>query len=121
MFELSPEILMARRSWSTSQAAFAGNVARRLDGPVEIGWYDQHVHPEAGAFALVRPQGEHAALAGEILKVTVGVKPIFVYVFGSEVEIPTDLALYRRAFMEFEVPTVGTINAVVEVVEDALA
>ncbi|MGH2898977.1 MAG: hypothetical protein ACRDMZ_09920 [Solirubrobacteraceae bacterium] len=111
-----PEILMGRRAFPTAQQLLAGVPLRRLPALVEVGWYGTETHSETGAFAVVRSGWGLDDLLGEVLKVTVGRRSVFVYVIGAR-GVPTDIALARRAFFEVGRLSHETLPAVVEVVE----
>lgn len=110
-----PEILIGRRAFPMTQQLFAG-VGRRLPEQVDIGWYGTETHPEAGAFALVRDGWGLDELIGEILRVTVGTRAVFVYVVGAR-GVPTDIALSRRAFLALGRLSHESLTMTVEVVE----
>jgi hypothetical protein len=112
------EVNYGRRAFPEAQALLGGGVYARVGVFINVGWYDTETHPEAGAFAVVRPDGPHVDLVGEILKVTAEARSVFVYVVSSA-DIPPglDMALYRRAFLGLAVLARESISCMVEIVE----
>lgn len=119
VYDVDEEVHVGRRAFGEAQDAFRDVPSARLDNFVDVGWYGTETHPEAGAFALVREGGPLEYLVGEILAVTRDVsadpQPTFVYVVGA-LPIPDDLALYRRAFLNFSGLFNDTVRCVVEVI-----
>jgi hypothetical protein len=114
MAVIEPEILIGRRAFATAQQLLAGVPLRRL-GRIDVGWYGTDTHPEQGAFAVVRDGAGLAELVGEVLKVTVGSRVVFVYVVGAR-GVPAQLAVSRRAFLALGLLSLDSVPAVVEVV-----
>lgn len=112
---VEPELLVARRAFPTAQRLLAGVAMRRLPSRIEVGWFGTEVEPEAGAVAIVRLGAGLDDLIGEVLRVEVGDRSIFVYVLGAR-GIPTDLAVARRAFLALGLLSHEALPAVVEVV-----
>lgn len=110
-----PEILIGRRAFATAQTLFAGVAARRLPERTDVGWYGTETHAEIGAFAVVRDGWGLDDLIGEVLRVSVGRRAVFVYVVGAR-GIPTDIALARRAFLGLGLLSSEALSAVIEVV-----
>lgn len=111
-----PEILTGRRAFPKAQQLLAGVPLRRLPERVNVGWYGTETHPEAGSFAVVRDGAGLDDLIGEVLRVAVGARSVFVYVVGAR-GVPTDLALARRPFLALGLLSQESLPAVVEVVE----
>lgn len=113
---VEPEILTGRRAFAVTQQLFEGVPVRRLPALVDVGWYGTETEPETGAFAVVRDGWGLDDLIGEVLKVTVGQRAVFVYVIGAR-GVPTDIALARRAFFAIGRLAHETLPALIEVVE----
>jgi hypothetical protein len=110
------EVLAGRRAFATAQQLLSGVPVGRLAQRVDVGWYDTSTHPETGAFALVREAWGMGDLLGEVLRVSVGRREVFVYVVGAR-GIPTDIALARRAFLSLGRLSNESLRATVEVVQ----
>lgn len=111
-----PEVLIGQRAFPESQRIFAGAPFRRLAERVEVGWYGTDTHPLTGAFAVVREGAGLDDLIGEVIRLSWRGRESYVYVLAAR-GVPTDIALYRRAFF----PTLAglwrvSIPCIVEVV-----
>ena len=115
MAVIEQEILDGRRAFPKTQQLFFGVAVRRLPVRVAVGWYGTETHPEAGAFAVVREDGPYGDLVGEMLRLAVGTREVFVYCIGAR-GVPTDIAVTRRAFLSLGRLSLESITAVVEVV-----
>lgn len=115
VYDVEPEVFAGRRAFATAQTLLQGVALRRLDEFVDVGWYDTSVHPESGCFAVVRDGGPLTDLVGEILHVTRGDRSVFAYCVGRRA-VPTDLALYRRAFRAIAILPMEVVATTVEVV-----
>jgi hypothetical protein len=91
------EVLAGRRAFPMTQQLLAGAIRSRMPAPIETDWHDTGLHPETGAFALVREDGGLDDLIGEIVKVTYGRRSVFVYVLASAQTV-SSLSLARRAY-----------------------
>jgi hypothetical protein len=111
------EVADARRAFPQAQVLLAGAPISQLPAFVSVGWYDSTVHAETGAFALVREDGPYTDLVGEVIRVSYRARQAYVYVVGATLDLPVDLALYRRAFLELALLTRSSVSCVVEVIE----
>jgi hypothetical protein len=109
--------LMGRRAFATAQAAFAGEPAGdRERRRMSVGWHAPEFDTETGYFALVDDGDVGAAdLIGEIVKVTIEGRSIYVYVLGARA-LPTRLSLCRQAFVHLARLSLDSVDAIVEVV-----
>lgn len=100
--QLEPEILLSRRAWAVSQAAFEGGLLRVAANFEEVGWHSNEVYSETGAIAVVQAGGGLDDLIGEIVRVRrrlpAGDRVVLVYVAGSAA-IPQRFSVTRRAFL----------------------
>lgn len=108
------EVAATRRAYPKAQELLAGVPYSRVPAFVDVGWHDSSAYPETGATAVVRADGPHAELAGEILLVTYRNRSTFVLVRAGA-DVPYDLSLYRRAFLELALLAKEKISCVVEV------
>lgn len=114
--QAEPEVLNARRAFSTAQGLLAGEPLTRLPTELDIGWYDTQTHPEVGSFALVGIDSGLDDWIGEILLVTANARACYVYVIGSA-DLPVGLSLARRAFCALAVLSVEELPSLVQVVQ----
>lgn len=110
------EINVGRRGFPEAQRLFASGLERRVGSLIDVGWYGTEVHPESGAFALVRIGGPLEDLVGEVVRVA---RPdtereAYVYVLGAR-DVPEDLVLFRRAFAELGGLYLERLSCLVEV------
>lgn len=111
-----PEILMGLRGFPDAQLDLAGSALSQWPGIVDVSWYDTAIRPEVGSFAVVRDGGPMGDLVGEILRIVYGERSVFVYCIGAS-DVPTDLALARRAFLALDVLNRESISVLVQVIE----
>lgn len=117
MAEREQEIEWARRAYPKAQELLsAATPINRLAGFVPVGWHDTATHPLTGALAVVRIGGELEPLIGDILRVAWRHWSTFVYVVGAR-DVPFELSLARRAFMDLANLAAESIDCVVEVCE----
>lgn len=109
------EVQWGRRAFPVSQALMLGTPVSRVQGLIETGWYDTSVHPEEGAFCLVDRAGPLADLLGDIVKITLKDRFIFVYCIGTS-SLPFPIALARRAYLSLALLNTEFIKPLVEVV-----
>lgn len=112
---VEPEVMLGRRAFPMAQQLLAGSVESQLPQLVETGWHDTSVHPETGAFALVRQGAGLDDLIGEILRVQAQDRTAYVYCLGSA-DVPTDLSLARRAFLALGLLALESLGTSVAVV-----
>lgn len=112
-----PELLVIRRAFPEAQRLLAGTPFSRVGTTTDVGWHSTETHPELGSsHALVRSDAGLDDLIGEVLRITRGSRePIFVWVIGAR-DLPTDVSVARRAFMELGLLSVESVECVVEVV-----
>lgn len=108
-------VMIGRRAYPTAQVLLSGVPLYKIPRFVDVGWYDTRIHPETGAFAVIREDGPLEELAGEVLRVTCGRRSTFVYCAGSA-DVPTDLALYRRAYLDLMLLSREAVPCIVEVI-----
>lgn len=109
------ELLDSRRAFPMAQSLLGDVPSRRLSGLVTVGWHANDVHPEAGSVAVVGRLSPLAGLVGDIVRVTVGTRQVFVFVLGAR-DVPVDLSLARRPFSVLALLTTTSVSAIVEVV-----
>lgn len=119
IYDLEEGIYVGRRAFPKAQEILGTAVIERVPGFTTVGWYDTSVHPESGAFALVREGSTLEELVGEVVRVTrtlqSGTRSVYVYVVAAY-GITEDLQLYRRAFLQIaNLPEETVENCVVEV------
>lgn len=112
---IEPEVQHARRAFPMAQTLLAGVPTGDLPTAVDIGWYDTSTHPEIGSFAVVGRESPHEDWIGEIILVSANGRACFVYVIASA-DVPTPLALARRAFAEIATLSTESIAALVQVI-----
>jgi len=100
ILEYETELMWGRRSFWTAQtwfAQFAG--VQAVHQNVSINWHGTTTDLNAGSFAVVRSGSSLQSLVGDILKVWIGSRSVFVYCCADSDIILTDISLYQRAFM----------------------
>ncbi len=112
---VTEELLDSRRAFPRAQELLGGVPSRRLPGLAATGWHSNDVHPEAGSVAVVGRLSPLAGLVGDIVRVTVGTRQVFVLVLGAR-DVPVDLSLARRPFAALALLTTTSLSAIVEVV-----
>lgn len=97
---LEPEVALGRRAFPEAQRLLVTQPLRLATDLKTCGWHGTNVHPEDGAFALVRsgPEGFQDEYVGEVLRLTVGSRSCIAYVLAAR-DLPWDVSLTRRAFM----------------------
>lgn len=115
IYDIDEEVLLGRRAFAVSQAAWNRAPVRRVPRFVTVGWYDTVVDAEGGPFALVDRDAGLDDLVGEIIKVSREHLSVFVYVIGSA-DLEFDFGLARRAFLEISVLANERLPCVLEVV-----
>lgn len=109
------EVNAGRRAFAQAQELFSGApIATPLT--LDVGWYDSTVNAETGCFAVVDVNGDNTDLVGEIVSVAYADRIVFVYVIDMA-DIPTSIALYRRAFGAISQLGATSIEATVAVVD----
>lgn len=114
--QVEPEVLHARRAFADAQGLLAGEPTAALPTRVQVGWYDTSVHPETGSFAVVAADSGLDDWIGEVLFVQANGRACFVYVMGGA-EVPTPLALARRAFCALGALSTEELSSLVQVVQ----
>lgn len=115
------ELMMSRRAFPVAQDAFAGPVLREVSAAAAVGWYYTDLHREIGSIALVRENGPHVDLVGEIVKVTrtmaTETRVVYAYVYATAPILEEwDLALSRRAFLGLGILANEQLDCRVEVI-----
>lgn len=113
--DIEPDIVKAQRPFPQAQELLAGTPVSRVPNYVDVGWYDSSVDARRGAFCFAAT-GEHEDLVGDILRIAVAGRAIYVVCLGQR-DIPTPLAVTRRAFFpQLGLLTVSSVPCLVEVV-----
>jgi hypothetical protein len=117
--QLDLNLMMSRRAFPVAQAAFEGAVLRTAAANAVIGFHGSDTSAETGAVALVREDGDHVDLVGEIVRVSRRLsgetRTVLVYVFGTG-PILDDLSLTRRGFMGLGILAAETLECSIEVI-----
>jgi hypothetical protein len=117
--QVEPEILLSRRAWAVSQAAFDGGLLRVAASFEPVGWHSNEIYSETGAIAVVQAGGGLDDLVGEIVRVRRrlpgGDRVALVYVAGSEAT-PQRFSVSRRVFLALGNLALETVVAKLEVV-----
>lgn len=100
--QLDLDLMNSRRAFPEAQALFDGAALSLVAEGAKIAWHGSDLHPETGCIALVREDGPHVDLIGEIVKVSRTLptkrRTVFAYVYATAA-IDADLSLARRTFM----------------------
>lgn len=106
-----PILLAARRAFAVAQSMLAGSPIGQ-SRKVTAGWYDSSVNPESGSFAVVQTGAGLDDLIGEVIVVAYKRRSVFAYVLQAA-DVPTQVAVTRRAFLALSVLTAEQIAATV--------
>lgn len=110
----------ARLPFPEAQRIFAAGSPQLSEALVSrIGWHGTATDLERGSFAIVREDGPLAHLIGERLRITRGdrVGRLQVYVYcHSRLELPDDLSVPRRIYLQLGLPAEDDIPVTVEIV-----
>lgn len=111
------EVLLAQQAHLDAQAALAGELDHRIVDLHECSWFGTAQVTNRGYFALVTPEGPLAELVGDFISVRnwrTG-RAVRAYVVGGLADMPTPLALARRAFFDIEVLSASSVTVEIEV------
>ena len=111
-----PEVLNGKRVFSKAQELFAGASVSVVPRVVSCTWYGTDVHEERGAFCLVKADTDLVSLVGDHLRIMHGAREVLVYCLGSNADIPTEIALTRRAYMQLTFLATEELNVEVQVI-----
>lgn len=108
IFDTEPEIQDGQRAFVTTQDLFAGQPQTiQVANPMDCSWYGTNVDPYRGAFCVVQVGAGLELLVGEFVSFSVARRhppvTIICYCLGERTEIPTPIAVTRRAWMNLEI------------------
>jgi hypothetical protein len=91
-----PEVLRARLSFPDAQRALEG--VTQSYGAVRVGWHGTTMSVERGSFALAQEDTVYEDLVGDVLRIEVAGRSVFVYVAGMYPDMPSPLMVTRRVW-----------------------
>lgn len=97
MLPPEPAVLAARQGFADAQVSLTGIVAPQ--GYYQLSWYGTTISDERGSFGVVAADGPLFQLVGQFAQLTVATRSVNVYIIGGAVNLLTDLAVTRRAYL----------------------
>lgn len=112
-----PEILDGSRAWPKTQLLFVAPVdplSKRWE--TFCSWYDTSISEYEGAFCVIQSGSDMEALVGRHVQINYNEKDVYLYCVGGA-ELPTPIAITRRAFMELDALSLDSIEVMVQALE----
>lgn len=115
MLPPEPEVLEAREAFPDAQELLSARVSTGVVYERQaLSWYGSIISDERGSFGVVNPDGPLADLVGDHVRITHREEVVVVYV-AAAAEVPTPLAITRRAFLALGRLTEENITVTLEV------
>lgn len=109
-----PDDFLAALPFPEAQTALTSPPVAGSTRSATCGWHGTFTDPNRGAYAVVAPDGPLADLLGERIRVRSGARAVVATV-TAERDIPEDLSLARRAFLELALLSTEELRVSVEV------